>query len=254
MSEEDVLTTTNCRECPVRQKTIFKNVHIRQLNSFQNYRTKQIHVPARTLLFHENEKHENFYTLFSGWGMIYKTVSNNNKRQILRFIFPGDFIGCQANESGVMSHSAAVITQAVLCVFPREDLRRMLKKNSAVAIRLFEMETRDMSICQNHLMATGRKSAKESISFLLMELFYRVRNQIPDSYFYSTNTIDFPITQEDIGDAVGLTKIHVNRVIKELIGNKLINIHKKQLIILNEKKLSEIAGFKPDEITGQTLI
>jgi len=50
-----------------------------------------------------------------------------------------------------------------------------------------------------------------------------------------------------------LTKIHVNRVIKELVRDKLIVFYKRQLTILDEKKLSEIAEFRPDEITGLSL-
>ena len=253
MCQDEIVTATNCRDCPIREKTLFKHVPEERLDYFQKYRSKQLDVSARTMLFYEDEAHESVYTLFSGWGIIFKTVSNNNKRQILRFILPGDFIGCQTKASGVMSHSATVITQAAFCVFSREVLNQMLSRDAGLAVRLVDMETRDMSLCQNHLMAAGRKTAIESISFLLLELFYRVQAQIPESYFSSNNTIDFPLTQEDIGDAVGLTKIHVNRVIKKLVSDSLIVFHKKQLTILDEKKLSEIAEFNADEITGMSL-
>lgn len=252
--KEDVLTTTQCRVCPIRESTLFKDVLKHKLNGVQKHRTRQISFSARSTVFREYEVHDSVYTLFSGWGIVFKTVNNNGKRQILRFILPGDFIGFQSNSDGVMTHSVSVITPAVFCEFSRENLKHMLKKDAGLAVRLVEMETRDMSLCQSHLMAAGRKTARESISFLLLELFHRVRIHVPVSYDSSTNSIGFPITQEDIGDAVGLTKIHVNRVIKELIRDKLIKLHKKQLTILNEKKLSEIAEFRLDGITGQSLV
>ena len=111
-----------------------------------------------------------------------------------------------------------------------------------------------MSLCQNHLISSGRRTAKENIAFLFMELYYRVQLQEKASYFAETNSIIFPITQEDIGDAAGLTNIHVNRIIKELTSEKLISFSKKKLSILNKEKLCEIAEFSPDMIKEQPLI
>lgn len=250
MNKEEFTNTTKCSECPVRELTLFKNVPEERLDDIQRHRKEQIIVPAKSVIFREDDVHGYVYTLFSGWGIMYKTVNNNGKRQILRFILPGDLIGYQANAGGIMSHSVAAITETVFCVFSHEDIKQMLRQDSALAVRLVEMESRDMSLCQSHLMAAGRKTARESIAFLLMELYYRVRLQLPGSFFPATNTIDFPITQEDIGDAVGLTKIHVNRVIKQLIKDELICFHKRQLKILNEKKLCEIAEFRPEVIIG----
>ncbi len=245
---------TECRKCSVREMALFKGVPLERLNWTQNYRKEQIKVPARSTIFQEGENHDFIYTLYSGWGIIYKTVRNNGKRQILRFLLPGDLIGYQTNAKGVIAHSAGTVTESILCAFPRAKLMPMLRENPELAIRLVNMESRDMSLCQNHLMAAGRKTARESIAFLLMELFYRVQFQIEDSYSPSAQTIDFPVTQEDIGDALGLTNVHVNRVIKELMNEKLIYCHKKKLVILNEKVLSEIAEFSPDMIAPHPLV
>ena len=144
-----------------------------------------------------------------------------------------------------MPHSVSTVTDAVFCVYPREKVKPMLMENPEIAVRFIEMWSRDLSLCHNHLMAVGRKKALESITFLLLELFHRTRQQIPDSYQAEDNSIDFPLTQQDIGDAVGMTKIHVNRVMKSLTNDGLIYYHKKKLAILNEEKLSEIAGFNP---------
>jgi CRP-like cAMP-binding protein len=245
---------TDCDQCPVREMALFKGVPKKRLEWTQEYRKNQVLIPARSNIFHEGDKHDYIYTLFSGWGILYKTVSNNGKRQILRFLLPGDLIGYQTCGTGVMMHSAGTITESTLCAFPRAQLAEMLKQNSELAIRLLNMESRDMSLCQSHLMAAGRKTAKESIAFVLMEIFYRVQTQAKDSYSAATHSISFPITQEDIGDAIGLTNVHVNRVIKELVAEKLITCHKKQLSILDEKKLSKLAEFNPDLINSHPLI
>ena len=180
-------------------------------------------------------------------------MSNNGKRQILRFLLPGDLIGYQTISSGAVSHSAATLTTSTLCAFPRIYLKEMLTSNPELALRLMTMESRDMSLCQSHLMAAGRKTAKESIAFVLLELFYRAKKQVQHSFNAAENSIVFPVSQEDIGDAVGLTNVHVNRVIKTLTDEKLIICHKKRLVILNEELLRKIADFSPEMIETPSL-
>ena len=246
--------TTDCNKCLVRSKSLFSNVKKSNLKSLQGYRKNQLAIPAKTDIFQEGEKHELIYTLYSGWGILYKTVSNNGKRQILRFILPGDLIGYHTISNGTVSHSASTLTASTLCAFPRSRLKEMFLKNSELALRLMTMESRDMSLCQNHLMAAGRKTAIESIAFILLELFYRSKAQIKHSYNAGDNSIDFPLSQEDLGDAVGLTNVHVNRVMKSLMDEKLIICNKKRLTILNIKKLSKIAEFDPEIIKSQSIV
>lgn len=238
---------TNNRKVVLNEKKFFANT---SLNLNQDVSTQEHSISARSLIFQENEQHEYIYIVNSGWGFIYKTVSNNGKRQILRFLLPGDMIGFQTNSKGAVTYSAGTITEVNLSAFPRNKIKPLIRKEPELAIRLLEMGSRDVSLCQNHLMAAGRKSARESIAFVLLELFYRVKFQIPEEYSESTQSIAFPITQEDIGDAIGLTNIHVNRVIKELINEGLLLCSKRKLTILKEEELSKLADFSPEIIFG----
>jgi len=245
---------TNCKKCPVRNTTLFKDSDAEYLDKTQNYRKNQILLPAKSRLFQEGEKHDNLYSVFSGWSVIYKTVSNTGKRQILHFLLPGDLIAHQTNSSGTMPHSAGTISESIFCVFPRSALKQLLGDNKELALQLYNMESRALSLCQNHLTATGRKTAKERIIYLMLELFYRVQNQMKNAFNKDKNSIDFPLTQEDIGDALGLTNIHVNRVIKELEAEKLIKCGQKQLTILKEKKLCDMAEFDSDMVDNNMLL
>ena len=238
----------NCKNCRARGTSLFKLIPEKEVNNAQDYRKEQLEIPARTRIFKEGDFHDQVYSMFKGWGFNYKTVSNNGKRQILRFILPGDLLGFQTDTDSRISYSAGTITESVLCSFPKKKIKPMLQETPELAIRLVEMESRVVSLCQNHLMAAGRKTARESVAFLLLELFYRVRQQIPDDYSKSDHSIVFPLTQEDIGDAIGLTNIHVNRVIKEMMRENLIYCHKKNLVISDEEKLSQIAEFKPEMV------
>ncbi len=244
---------TKCSDCEVRHTSLFKKSSDCTLEGAEDFRKEQLIIPPRTRFFQEGEQHDYVYTVFSGWGLIYKTVSNSGKRQILQFLLPGDLIGYQTTASGVMPHSAGSITELVLCAYQRSDIKPMIQENPDIAMRMIDMRSRDVTLCQNHLMAAGRKTAKESIAFIILELFYRVQHQVPANPNDTSDSMDFPITQEDIGDAIGLTNVHVNRVVKELMSEGLIYCNKKRLKILDEEKLSKIAEFNPDMVIAHPL-
>lgn len=240
-------TNTNNQKIGSNRKTFFLNT---SLSSNQDLLAQDDSILARSLIFQEGQIHDYIYIINSGWGFIYKTVTNSAKRQILRFLLPGDMIGFQTDCKGAMTYSAGTVTDVALSAFPRNKIKPLIRKEPELAIRLLEMGSRDVSLCQNHLMAAGRKSARESIAFVLLELFYRVKFQIPEEYSESAQSIVFPITQEDIGDAIGLTNIHVNRIIKELISEGLLLCSKRKLTILKEEELSKLADFSPEMIIG----
>jgi len=107
-----------------------------------------------------------------------------------------------------------------------------------------------MNICQTRLVTIGQQSAIERIAFFCTELFHRVRSiyQQPD-----TMEVFFPLSQEDIGDATGLTKIHVNRTLKALREQGLMEISSRTLKIHDLDALEELGGFEPSLIQTYSL-
>ena len=233
---------TECNKCPVRELALFQGVPVNNLEWTQEYRDQQFIVPPKATLYEEGSRPDYVYTLFNGWMVMYQT-SRNGKRQILRFALPGDFIGFQADENGIISHSVSAITESIVCAFPRSGLLELLESQPMLPLRLASMESRDMSLCQHHQAFSSSKDAHESVAFLLLELFYRTRLQMRHHYDPVTNSIKFPLTQEDIADAVGLTNIHVNRVLRQFRKLGLIECSKKKLTILSEENLAEIGDF-----------
>lgn len=244
---------TSCNQCSVRKMSLFQGVPKKRLGQAQKYRQYQFTIPPKTPLYKEGSKPEYVYTLFDGWMVMYQT-SNSGKRQILRFALPGDFLGFQADANGVISHSVSAITKSVVCAFPWEGLKALFNEEPKLALRLATMESRDMNLCQHHQTFGSRKDAHQSIAFLLLELFHRTRTQLNSSYNAKNNSIHFPLTQEDMGDAVGITNVHVNRVLRQFVKEKLIICNHRKLTILDEEKLSKIGEFNTDIFTRKPLI
>jgi CRP-like cAMP-binding protein len=232
---------------------LFQGVPSDRLEWTQKYRDQQFVVPPKTNLYREGSRPDYVYTLFDGWMALFQT-SREGKRQILRFSLPGDFLGFQADENGIISHSASALSESIVCGFPRSRLQEMFEETPALALRLASMESRDMNLCQHHQAFRSRKDAYESIAFLLLELFHRTRKQMSHHYDPQTNSVTFPLTQEDIGDAVGLTNVHVNRVFRQFHKLGLIECHHRRLRILGEEKLADIGEFDKSMIAGNPLI
>ena len=241
--------TDNCSTCPIRQNSLYKGVPEDQLEWMQKYRQFQVVIPPKNILYLEGSQTEYIYTIYKGWMVLYKS-SQSGKRQVLRFSMPGDLVGFQGARAGLVQHSATSLTEVVLCAFPRVKLTEMFSTHPDIALRLLDMETRDINLCHQHQSFGNRKNAYESIAFLLLELFYRSKNQLIQSQKEAEDMIAFPLTQEDIGDAVGLTNVYVNRVIRKFTDDGLIECHHRQLRILDKTRLATIADFKSEMVVS----
>ncbi len=230
---------TQCTDCSIRRLTLFKGVSEEDLAWTQKFRSDQFKVKAKKQLYKEGETPHFMFTLYHGWVLQYQTLPNG-KRQVLRVSLPGDLLGFQADFNGPMRHSSAALLDTVLCAFPRDSMREMLENNPGLAMRMADMHARDSSLCQNLLIGVGQKTAEERIAYLCLEIFYRIKLIYPDA---TNNDIEFPLTQEDIGDAVGLTQIHVNRTLKLLREQNLMEIKNKRLYIHNDSALKKLGSF-----------
>lgn len=243
---------TNCASCKVRKLALFQGVPHDQLSWTQRYREVQYAVAAKQQLYIENMRQHYAFTLYSGWVALYKTM-NDGSRQILKFALPGDLLGFNFVRNGMSTHSAEAITNVELCAFPVDGITSMIKAQPEVAARLVEMNARDMAICQQHLVCAGKKDARMRLAYLLLETEHRVRRQSRVDYDEKSNSIFFPVTQEIIGDTLGLTSVHVNRMLKTLTSESLLKCRHRRLSILNRKRLSEIAQFDPEMLQGHPL-
>jgi len=119
-----------CKECPIRKMALFRGIPREELGWTQEFRDDQYLLPARKVLYREGDTAHTLYTLFDGWLILFK-ILYNGKRQVLRFILPGDFFGLQVNgieTSAGYTHGSQALVESRLCAFPRARLRSMMEK------------------------------------------------------------------------------------------------------------------------------
>ena len=185
------------------------------------------------------KRYETLFVNHDGWLFRYK-ILHNGDRQILDFILPGQIFGMQACLFNASLYSIATITEVSLSAIPFDMIEHAFERSPKLAKALFWSAACEAAILGEHLIDTARRSAYERVSHLLLELFLRLKavGLTEDMSF------QMPLTQELIGDAVGLTTVHVNRTLRSLRDDKVIAIDGKRVTILDFEALSLLCDFE----------
>jgi CRP/FNR family transcriptional regulator, anaerobic regulatory protein len=126
---------TSCRQCPLRNLPIFPQLEASELEFVQRFKGgEQTVEPGATILL-EGSSSGQLFTVLRGLGLRYKMLPDG-RRQVINFVFPGDFIGLQAAVMGEMKHSVEATTAMTLCTFDRADLWSLFRNYPARAFDL----------------------------------------------------------------------------------------------------------------------
>ncbi len=192
-------------------------------------------------LFRAGETGEAIYCFVEGWAALYNVLEDGRK-QILQFAYPGAVLAFSPERGGVMDYSAQAITDVKVRVTSHERLFDLYRGNPEIGLEVARTIARDRSLAFDHLVGIGRRSARERIAHLLLELFVRSRMRWPGHH---SEELCLPLTQEHIGDATGLTGVHVNRALRALGKEGIVEFHYRRLRILNPDQLVDAAGLDP---------
>ncbi|WP_253339431.1 Crp/Fnr family transcriptional regulator [Sphingobium sp. OAS761] len=163
----------------------------------------------------------------------------DGSRQILRVYFPGDFIGSASTIYNRSPESLVALSDAVVCPFDKHALRRLLEEYPRVAALLFLMSNAERVSMTDRLASLGRTSAKARVAAFLLDMFDRLR--VTDENI--TDSFDLRLTQEEIGDSIGLTSVHVNRMIRQMEQEGLISRSNGRITLLDLRRLEDIGHY-----------
>ncbi len=231
-----------CANCGVRGQTVCAPLDVNELGIVESFRAGNRKLDAGTDIFTQGEVGSEVYTLLEGWVMLY-TLLEDGRRQIVDFCVPGAFLGFQPDLDAPSRHTSEALTAVKVCVFPKRGLLTMFGSHPKMALRMACIAARDQAFAYQHLTSVGRRTARERIANLLLELFVRVRQSAPEA---SGDAIRLPLTQEHLGDALGLTSVHVNRTLRDLREDGVLTVKRGALSILDPDRLAEEAGFNAE--------
>lgn len=241
VAERVSVDTVQCRTCSARADGLCRASTPETLASLARLKSGDLAIPAGADLFSIGEPSNAIFNLVSGWVFLYQPLEDG-RRQILHFAVPGAVLGFHPDRGAGVTWRAQALTDAVVCVIPYENLPALAREVPGIGMRLAWLMSRDRSLAFDHLTSIGRRSARERVAHLILELFVRYRARWPGDRM---EQMHLPLTQEHLGDALGLTAVHVNRVLRSLRKDGVIELHYRRLRILNPDRLLDVAGLDP---------
>jgi CRP-like cAMP-binding protein len=170
------------------------------------------------------------------------TLLGEGQRQITAFLVPGDCCDLRALLMGDMDHSVAAFASCDVAVVPHQRLFAAIEKHPRLGLAFWGDTLLEAASHRDWVANVGRRSAYARIAHLLCEIWFRLTSV----GLAHDHTFDLPLTQGDLGDATGLSIVHVNRTIKELREDGLILMSKGRVVqLLDWQRLIEVAEFDP---------
>ena len=235
---------SKCANCQLRRTDTFTPAPPDTVEVVEGFRSGSIRAAAGATLVYEQQPNGKLFTLYSGWAFRYKSLSDG-RRQILNFLLPGDLVGLQQEFSDTALHGVEAVTDVSLCTFPRDGLWELFRKQPALGYDITWLSARGEGFVDDHLLTTGRRNATERIAMLLMHLYRRLQHLGLEEKDADGpgGTVDWPINQQHIADALGLSLVHTNKTLRRLLRLGLHAIENGRLRLLNPKALERIADY-----------
>ncbi|MDG4650515.1 Crp/Fnr family transcriptional regulator [Roseibacterium sp. SDUM158017] len=189
-------------------------------------------------LTHEGQANASAFVLAEGWACSYK-ITPDGQRQIVDFQIPGDFLGLRSILFRTSDHSIDAVTRIEATEVLATDIFEAFAEAPRLATAVLWAASRDEAMVVEHLVNLGRRTAEERTAHLLLELGTRL-NLVGMA---DRTGFDCPLTQYHLADALGLSAVHVNRVLRHLREEKLVTFQKGRVVFDDFDRLKDLAGF-----------
>jgi cAMP-binding proteins - catabolite gene activator and regulatory subunit of cAMP-dependent protein kinases len=177
--------------------------------------------------------------LLSGFMARYKDLQDGS-RQIIELNVPGDFVDLHGFTLKRLDHNIAAMTACQIGLVTHEALKRIAEDHPHLTRLLWFMTNVDAAIHREWVLSLGRRTAQHRMAHLLCELHARLKAV---GAVEADCTFSMSIRQVDLADCLGLTAVHVNRVLHELRERGLVEMQRGQIIVTNPPALRQLANF-----------
>jgi CRP-like cAMP-binding protein len=239
----------SCFECELRACGLFKPVTPNELGAINDAKRDHIVLPAGAEIIRAGDESPELYTLYAGWAFRYKTLADG-RRQILNFLLPGDLLGLQAAMFDAAQYGIEALTEVQLCMLPRRKVWALFNEMPGLAFDIAWLGSHEEGHVDENLTSVGRRTAAESVAALIVTLYKRARvlGLVTDGSFA------FPLTQQHIADALGLSLVHTNKTLARLRRMEMFTRMNGTMTLANPRVLERVAQHFDDEVPMRPLI
>ena len=238
-----------CYECALRACGLFKPIAAEELSSINDIKREHLLTPAGAEIVRAGEDCPELYTLYSGWAFRFKTLPDG-RRQILSFLLPGDLLGLQAAMFDAALYGIEALTDVQLCVLSRRKVWALFGEMPSLAFDVTWLGSREESIVDENLTNVGRRTATERVAALIVSLYKRAKAL----GLVADETFTFPLTQQHIADALGLSLVHTNKTLARLRRMGMFTRTNGTMTLRNPRVLEHVAQYFDEELPQRPLI
>jgi len=179
---------------------------------------------------------DQLFVVSSGW-CISEIADDNGQCQIIDVHLPGDIIGTREVAFARRLSTLRAVTSVTVCPFPRRRLNAMFRDAPRLSGVFVLIAMRREAILSERIFDLGRRDALARVCHFLLE----IQDRLKDSCSMSDRDIQMPLTQQQLADALGLTSVHISRVIRRLREMSVVDIRRGNARILDPTRLRTLA-------------
>lgn len=198
-------------------------------------------LPARTTLTRRGER-VRYSTLLLEGTMCRYMDAVDGYRQLVAIQVAGDFVDLHGYPLRRLDHDVATISEARIALVPHDRVEAIIRDNPRLATLMWRSTLMDAALHREWIFRLGRLDAAGRVAHFLCETCNRLAavGRVRDGVF------DFPLTQQDLGEACGLTAVHVNRTLRRLREEGLVEFTRGEVHIIDGKRLARLGEFDAD--------
>ena len=176
--------------------------------------------------------------LVTGFAYRHK-ITGEGGRQVIALHVAADFLDLQNSLLAVSDHNVQTLTEADVALIPRDAIRDLALARPAAGVAFWIDTLVDSSIFREWVVNVGRRDARTRVAHILCEFSLRLE----EAGLAANHRYELPMTQEQLADAVGLTSVHVNRVLRQLGEEGLISRNKRTIVIEDWPRMRDVGDF-----------
>lgn len=215
----------------------FEQEDRKRLDGLLSYPTKTF--SRGEVIIEEGKQVRDIHLLLTGLAARNKVLADG-RRQIMAFLIPGDLCDIEVFVLKAMDHDITAMTDTTCVLIPAEVIEGLLTESSSITKALWWGTMVDSGILREWIIDHGRRDAREQMAHMFYEMLirHRIVGETTDDIF------SFPITQDDLADATGLTPPHVNKTLQDMRADGLIEFKNKVLTVLDPPRLKKAAKYE----------
>ena len=209
-------------------------------------RLEAAHLPirvyeARDIIYHQGEQSDQLFNVISGWVDLHQELADG-RRHVSQFLSSGAVFGLKPRGAS-FSHGATAITTARICAIPMARVDGLRQHSPAFNEHFIWTLERETQLAVEALTIIGQGDSVERVARVLWDL----ASKLSDPAAVSVGVrLKVPLTQRLIAEATSLTAVHVNRVVRRLREQRVVDFHDGVMIVGDPERLAELANAHPN--------